>query len=127
RHAAALRTRPAQRDRVRLGSGDRPDVAGETGQDNLGDEFPPDEIDLIEAGAHYGFPFFIGANRLNVGQPELEGKTPNVTAADARPPALEVPAHSSPIDRRFYAGTVFPAARVGDPINEAPIVVGNIK
>jgi glucose/arabinose dehydrogenase len=29
--------------------------AGETGQDNLGDDFPPDEIDLIEAGAHYGF------------------------------------------------------------------------
>jgi glucose/arabinose dehydrogenase len=84
--------------------------AGETGQDNLGDDFPPDEIDLIEAGAHYGFPFFIGANRLNVGQPELEGKTPGVTAADARPPALELPAHSSPIDMRFYTGTTFPAA-----------------
>ena len=57
--------------------------AGETGQDNLGDDFPPDEIDLIEAGAHYGFPFFIAANRPNVGQPELEGKTPSVTAAEA--------------------------------------------
>ncbi|HKB13416.1 MAG TPA: PQQ-dependent sugar dehydrogenase, partial [Vicinamibacterales bacterium] len=84
--------------------------AGETAQDNLGDDFPPDEIDLIEAGAHYGFPFFIGANRLNVGQPELEGKTPGVTAADVRPPALELPAHISPIDMRFYTGTAFPAA-----------------
>ena len=51
---------------------------GETGQDNLGDDFPPDEIDLVEDGAHYGFPFFIAANRLNVGQPELEGKIPTV-------------------------------------------------
>ena len=84
--------------------------AGETGQDNLGDDFPPDEIDLIEAGAHYGFPFFIAGNRLNVGQPELEGKTPSVTAADARPPALELPAHISPIDMRFYTGAAFPAA-----------------
>jgi glucose/arabinose dehydrogenase len=84
--------------------------AGETGQDNLGDDFPPDEIDLIEAGAHYGFPFFIAANRQNVGQPELEGKTPSVTAADAKPPALELPAHISPIDMRFYTGTAFPAA-----------------
>jgi glucose/arabinose dehydrogenase len=84
--------------------------AGETGQDNLGDDFPPDEIDLIEAGEHYGFPFFVAANRLNVGQPELEGKTPTVTAAQARPPALELPAHISPIDMRFYTGTAFPAA-----------------
>ena len=60
RHAAAVRARPAQRDRLRLGPADGPMWAGETGQDNLGDDFPPDEIDLIEAGKHYGFPFFIG-------------------------------------------------------------------
>jgi glucose/arabinose dehydrogenase len=84
--------------------------AGETGQDNLGDDFPPDELDLIEAGRHYGFPFFIGNNRPNTGQPELEGKAPDVTAADAVPPALELPAHISPIDMRFYRGTRFPPA-----------------
>jgi glucose/arabinose dehydrogenase len=83
--------------------------AGETGQDNLGDDFPPDEIDVIEAGRHYGFPFFIANNRPNTGQPELDGKTPDVTAAEAVPPALDVPAHASPIDLRFYRGTLFPA------------------
>ena len=31
--------------------------AGDTGQDGLGDEAPPEEINLIEAGKHYGFPF----------------------------------------------------------------------
>ncbi len=84
--------------------------AGDTGQDNLGDEFPPDEINLIEPGRHYGFPFFIANNRPNTGQPELEGKTPDVTAADAVPPALDVPAHASPIDLRFYRGALFPAS-----------------
>jgi hypothetical protein len=51
----------------------RPGVCGpvETGQDNLGDEFPPDEIDLIEPGRHYGFPFFIANNQPNTGQPDL--------------------------------------------------------
>jgi hypothetical protein len=33
-----------------------------------------------------------------------------LTAADARPPALELPAHISPIDMRFYTGTAFPIA-----------------
>ena len=84
--------------------------AGETGQDNLGDDFPPDEIDLIEAGRHYGFPFFIAKNQPNAGQPELQDRTPDVRAADAVPPALDLPAHISPIDLRFYRGTQFPPA-----------------
>lgn len=84
--------------------------AGETGQDNLGDDFPPDEIDLIENGRHYGFPFFIANNRPNVEQAELQGRTPDVSAADAVAPALDLPAHISPIDMRFYRGAQFPAA-----------------
>jgi peptide-methionine (S)-S-oxide reductase len=39
--------------------------AGDNGQDGLGPDFPPDEINLVEAGRHYGFPFFIGRNRPN--------------------------------------------------------------
>src|SRR4051812_25338215 len=84
--------------------------AGETGQDNLGDDFPPDEIDLIEAGGHYGFPFFVAKNQPNRGQPELNEATPDVTAAQVRPPVLDLPPHSSPIDLRFYRGSQFPAA-----------------
>jgi glucose/arabinose dehydrogenase len=83
--------------------------ADETGQDNLGDEAPPDEIDLIEAGKHYGFPFFIGRNQPNVGQPELKDATPDVTAEAAVPPALDLPPHSTGMDLRFYRGTQFPA------------------
>jgi glucose/arabinose dehydrogenase len=82
--------------------------ADETGQDNLGDDFPPDEINLIEAGKSYGFPFFIAKNQPNTGQPELSAAKPDVTAADAVPPAVDLPPHISPIDMRFYTGTQFP-------------------
>ena len=84
--------------------------AGETGQDNLGDDFPPDEIDLIEAGKHYGFPFFVAKNQPNIGQPELSAAKRDIAVADAVPPALDLPAHISPIDLRFYRGTQFPPA-----------------
>src|SRR5262245_23997399 len=82
--------------------------ADETGQDNLGDDFPPDEINVIEGGKSYGFPFFIAKNQPNTGQPELGAAKPDVTAAEAVPPALDLPAHISPIDLRFYTGTKFP-------------------
>ncbi len=83
--------------------------ASETGQDNLGDDFPPDEINLIEAGKHYGFPFVIGQNKVNEGQPELKDARPDVTAEAAVPPVLELPAHSTGMDLRFYRGAQFPA------------------
>ena len=84
--------------------------ASETGQDNLGDDYPPDEINLIEAGKHYGFPFFIAGNRLNDGQPELQNAKPDVTVDAAVPPALELPPHITGMDLRFYRGTRFPDA-----------------
>lgn len=81
--------------------------ANETGPDGLGDHFPPDEINLIEAGKHYGFPFFVGRNLPNR-VPELKDVQPTVTADIAVPPVLELPAHVSAIDLRFYTGRQFP-------------------
>lgn len=81
--------------------------ADDMGQDKLGDELPPDEINRLEDGKHYGWPYFIGRNVPN---PDLKDAAPTVTAAAAVPPALELPPHSSPIDLRFYTGQQFPAA-----------------
>jgi len=82
--------------------------AGDNGQDGLGADFPPDEINLIEAGKHYGFPFFVGRNRPNA-VPGEENVRPSVTATNVVAPALELPAHVASTDLRFYTGTTFPA------------------
>ncbi len=84
--------------------------ADDTGQDNLGDDYPPDEINQLEAGKHYGFPFFVAGNQPNVSQPELKDAKPDTTAHAAVPPVLELPPHSTGMDLRFYRGTQFPAA-----------------
>jgi glucose/arabinose dehydrogenase len=80
--------------------------AGDNGQDGLGPDFPPDEINLVEEGKHYGFPFFIGNNRPNP-TPVTESVPASLSAVA---PALELPAHVASTDVRFYTGTQFPAA-----------------
>ncbi|MBI1766619.1 MAG: PQQ-dependent sugar dehydrogenase [Acidobacteria bacterium] len=84
--------------------------ADDMGQDGLGEEFPPDEINRVEAGKHYGFPYFVGNNVANAGLKDAKG---SMKATDATPPAFELPAHSSPIDMRFYTGKAFPSAYRG--------------
>jgi glucose/arabinose dehydrogenase len=80
--------------------------ANDMGQDQLGDDFPPDEINRIEDGKHYGFPYWVGQNKPNT---LLTDAKSSLDAAKATPPAFEIPPHSSPIDQRFYTGKVFPA------------------
>lgn len=84
--------------------------ADDTGQDNLGDDFPPDEINEIAAGKHYGFPFFVAKNQSNASQPELKDAKPDTTVDAAVPPVLDLPAHITGMDLRFYKGTQFPAS-----------------
>ncbi len=81
--------------------------ATDTGQDGNGTDYPPDEINLVEAGRHYGYPFFVGNNLPN-DVPELKGVQPTVTAKDAVPVAFPLPPHITGIDLRFYSGTQFP-------------------
>jgi glucose/arabinose dehydrogenase len=82
--------------------------AGDNGQDGLGPDFPPDEINLVEAGKHYGFPFFVGNNRPNK-VPGEENLRPALTPSNVVPPALELPPHVAATDVRFYTGSQFPA------------------
>jgi glucose/arabinose dehydrogenase len=84
--------------------------ADDTGQDNLGDEYPPDEINQIDAGKHYGFPFFVARNQPNSSQPELKDAQPDTTADTAVPPVLNLPPHVTGMDLRFYKGAQFPAS-----------------
>ncbi|MEZ5293171.1 MAG: PQQ-dependent sugar dehydrogenase [Vicinamibacterales bacterium] len=81
--------------------------SADTGQEKLGDDYPPDEINLIEDGRHYGFPFFVGKNVAST-VPELEGVPRTLQASAVVPPAFELPAHASPLGLTFYRGTAFP-------------------
>lgn len=86
--------------------------ADDNGQDALGADYPPDEINLVDAGKHYGFPFFTGRNRPQTAS--LSEPAPStVTAATVVPPAFELPAHGAATDLRFYNGTMFPASYRG--------------
>ncbi len=80
--------------------------ADDMGEDNLGEEKPVDEINRIEDGKHYGWPYFIENNSPS---PSLKDPKKPVAPADVTPPALGLQAHSSPIDLRFYTGSAFPA------------------
>lgn len=78
------------------------------GRDWQGDDLPPEEINIIKDGKHYGWPYCYG-NRIpdpDMGDPEICKKT--------QPPAFEMQAHSAPLGLRFYNGTQFPKEYQGD-------------
>jgi glucose/arabinose dehydrogenase len=81
--------------------------ADDMGQDRLGEEKPADEINRIEDGKHYGWPYFIENNAPN---PDLKDPKGSLKPEQATPPALALQPHASPIDLRFYKGNRFPAA-----------------
>ena len=84
--------------------------ADDMGEDKQGEEKPADEINRIEDGKNYGWPYFIENNTPNA---NLTGAKSSLKAADATPPALSLEPHSSPIDLRFYTGDKFPPAYRG--------------
>jgi glucose/arabinose dehydrogenase len=83
--------------------------ADDMGQDKLGEEKPGDEINRVENGKNYGWPYFIENNMPNP-DPDLKTFKGSLSAEQATPPALILQPHSSPIDLRFYKGKKFPAA-----------------
>ncbi len=71
--------------------------ATENGRDLLGDDLPPDELNRIEDGAFYGWPWRHGAD---VTDPDM-GPGPAQLLAAARPPAHAFRAHNAPLGIRF--------------------------
>lgn len=84
--------------------------ADDMGEDKHGEEKPADEINRIEDGKHYGWPYFIDNNVPNSNLTDAKGP---LNPADATPPALALQPHLSPIDLRFYTGNSFPPAYRG--------------
>ena len=70
--------------------------ATNAGRDQLGGDFPREEMNLITKGAHYGWPYM---NEDNVPDPEFGKKPPE--GLQLSTPAHMFTAHSTPLSIRF--------------------------
>ena len=75
----------------------------DNGRDNLGNDVPPDELNLApKPGLHFGFPY---CHAGRIPDPEYNSKP----CTEFIPPAQELGPHVAAIGMRFYTGTMFPA------------------
>jgi len=74
--------------------------ATEMGRDDLGDNWPPDEINVILEGSHYGWPYCYG-KRLHDDKTDPTGKHQDF-CKDTIPSFIDVPAHSAPLGLAFF-------------------------
>lgn len=79
------------------------------GSDWRGDDQPPEELNLIQKGANYGWPFCWGASQPDVYlQAQPQGMTKEEYCANTQPPVLTYTAHSAPLAMLFYTASQFP-------------------
>jgi glucose/arabinose dehydrogenase len=80
----------------------------ENERNELGEDLPPDEVDALESGADFGWPYCFGMGI--VAEPFGDA----ARCAQTRPPAVELPAHSAPLGLAFYDASRFPLEYHGD-------------
>lgn len=80
----------------------------ENGRDWLGDDLPPDEINLIEEGKNYGWPICYGKN---IHDTDFDKNTyirnPCMEPFET-PSLIDIQAHSASLGLTFYYGDMFP-------------------
>jgi len=81
--------------------------ANNNDRDNLGDNIPPEHLNILKDGKWYGWPQCYLPGKPN---PEY----PGFNCSGVEPPALTDTAHSAPLGLAFYTGTMFPADYQGD-------------
>ncbi|NOV21815.1 YbhB/YbcL family Raf kinase inhibitor-like protein [Ensifer adhaerens] len=84
------------------------------GIDWLGDEVQIEELNHLEQGKRYGWPYIFGAGEINPHINPAEGITLSKWAALSTEPVLGYTAHSAPMQMAFYQGTMFPSDYRGD-------------
>jgi glucose/arabinose dehydrogenase len=81
--------------------------ASNNDRDNLGDDVPPERINIVRDSADYGWPECYLPGEPN---PEYGG----ADCSGVEPPAITFQAHSAPLGMAFYTGSAFPAGYRGD-------------
>ena len=82
--------------------------ATDNGRDWLGDDLPPEELNALHRGRHYGWPQCYGARIPN---PEYADRH---RCAGTEAPLTTFPAHTAPLGIGFYTGDRFPEEYYGD-------------
>lgn len=85
----------------------------EMGRDLLGDNLPPDEINIIKDNKRYGWPQCYGKNVYDASMGKL--KIPKICMLD-EPPLYEIQAHSAPLGLVFIQSEQFSQDWQGDLI-----------
>jgi len=80
--------------------------ATDNGRDMLGDDFPPDELNLIVKEGFYGWPYLHGDNVPDpeFGEPAFLDENPEILAS-ARLPSFKFRAHNAPLGIHFIKST----------------------
>ncbi len=87
--------------------------ATENGRDFLGDDLPPDEINIIEEGKDYGWPVCYGDNVHDTDfDHNVYIRNPCMEPFET-PAYVDLQAHSAPLGLAFYNATAFPQAYRG--------------
>lgn len=83
-------------------------VATNNGRDNLGDDIPPETINIARGGEDFGWP---RCHAGDIVDPDFGGQQ---GCNGVTPPAFKMQAHSAPLGLRFYTGNQFPEQYRGD-------------
>ncbi len=88
--------------------------ATENGRDMLGDDLPPDEINIVEQGKNYGWPICYGKNIHDTDfDKNVYIRNPCMEPFEM-PSLVDLQAHSAPLGLAFYYGDNFPQEYRGD-------------
>ncbi len=86
--------------------------ATDNGRDNIGDDIPPDEVDIIKEGKNYGWPYCYGDRAVN---PEFQDDNARAAyCAGTEPPAVALQAHSAALGLRFLSDPSWPVSYQND-------------
>jgi len=77
----------------------------ENGRDWLGDNLPPDEINIVRRGSHYGWPYCYGKNVVD---PKHNDQSfCSASRRTTKPSTWDMQAHSAALGLRFIEGAQF--------------------
>jgi glucose/arabinose dehydrogenase len=84
------------------------------GSDWRGNDLPPEELNRIEQGNDYGWPYCFGERQVDPVIQDPPDTTKAAYCAETASPVLQTQAHNAPIGFSFYTGSAFPSEYQGD-------------